>query len=149
MHTVGKPLRNGRTACFRDRTKARQFCRAQPRENGMVIETCQLSSIEVYVSNGPLYILIQAQPQHYSSSLCSSSSSTPTIPAPLDPSGRSLRALPASLNLEPNTVLADWLAPMSQICTLAAEPAAARVRGESGEKPRVKTLPCSHRNTTQ
>jgi hypothetical protein len=43
--------------------------------------------------------------------------------------------------LGPKTFLAPKLAPTSQICNFAFEPAAARVNGSSGEKIAEKTLP--------
>lgn len=75
-----------------------------------------------------------------SPSLSSPSLATPITPPPL-PSAFSLSVRPASRNLAPNALRAPKLAPTSQICSFAFEPAAATVKGSSGEKTVEKTLP--------
>lgn len=75
-----------------------------------------------------------------SSSLSSPSLCTPINPCPL--SLASLSSRPAFLSLWPNAFRAPALDARSQTWSLALDPAAARVRGVSGEKLREKTLPC-------
>jgi hypothetical protein len=58
------------------------------------------------------------------------------------PSAFSFIVRPASRNLAPNALRAPKLAPTSQICSLAFEPAAATVKGSSGENTVEKTFPC-------
>lgn len=53
----------------------------------------------------------------------------------------SLIVLPASASLGPNTFRAPAFAPTSHTCSLAFEPAAARVSGSSGDHEVAKILP--------
>jgi hypothetical protein len=62
---------------------------------------------------------------------------------PPDPFLASASSLPICLNLGPKALLAPALVDTSHSCSLAREPPAARVRGESGENLTVKTLPCA------
>ena len=53
----------------------------------------------------------------------------------------SLSTLPAAATLGPRTLRAPAFAPMSQTCSFAFDPAAARVRGSSGDQEVENTLP--------
>jgi len=79
-----------------------------------------------------------------SASLSSSSLTTPITPPPL-PSSFSFNARPASRSFAPNALRAPKVAPTSHIWSLAFDPAAASVRGSSGDHTVENTLPCEKR----
>ena len=82
-------------------------------------------------------IALQDSSSSFPLSLSSSSLTRPTRPAPLF----SLSTFPASESLDANAFRAPAFVPTSQICSLAFDPAAAIVRGSSGEKTAENTLP--------
>ena len=75
----------------------------------------------------------------------SSSLTRPTRPAPFF----SLSTFPASESLDANAFRAPRVAPTSQTCSLAFDPAAAIVSGSSGEKTAENTFPCRWREMTR
>ena len=58
----------------------------------------------------------------------------------------SFNARPASESLVPKTLRAPKFAPTSQICNLAFEPAAASVKGSSGDHTAENTSPCADKH---